>query len=59
MAESKEKEWFELRYLGQVKTKKEALKQGQKVAKETGKTFVYEKAKYKTRAGKYRVCYRG
>lgn len=48
-----------MQYLGQVKTLKAALAQGEKMAKETGHTFVWEKAKYKDRAGRYLRCYRG
>lgn len=49
-----------MRHLGNVKTKKEAIEQCHKVAKETGNTCVYEKAKCRDYPSPKRyVCYRG
>ena len=48
-----------MRWLGQVKTLSEALLEGHKIVMKFGKTFVYEKAKYKDARGHYLVCYRG
>ena len=47
-----------MKYLGSVKTLKEALMQGEIIAKESGCAFVYEKALC-GKMGKRRVCYRG
>ena len=49
-----------MRFLGNVKTKKQAIEQGMKIVKDKKRTFVYEKALCKERpSGRKRVCYRG
>jgi hypothetical protein len=45
--------------MGAVGTLNEALTEGKKLAKQSGETFVWEKAKCKDDRGKRVVCYRG
>jgi len=45
-------------FIGNVKTREEALREGRKASEKSGYTFVYEKALCGN-MGKRHVCYRG